>query len=372
MKIKIIIILLIIPSYVVGKLIPKHYIIATINDDIITTNDLEKQKQIIKYNSKSLKLSPKMLTATAIRELIRLTLRQQYLKNQKISIPQYEIDKMIKQNDIKIPKNKNFTELYLQQIKTEISWNMLINSKISTIVRDDEIKNYINIMLSPESLYKYDTSIIYIDSKSKDKIKKIKQMFEKGASFSKVAKMYSSHPSAKKGGYIGSSVSLPYQINKELEKMKPGTMSKVLSNVDGYYIVFLHKKINEKKEISNFKISAAIINNNANEKDINQICEQKSNSQFVIQFLNNKKIKDIDIKIRNDLIISDIKKILSNKDYTYIVCKKDKIKINKQEVDIKQYLISNILASRARQKNLLITQELYNDVIIEINDKAIS
>lgn len=114
-------------------------IIARVNNEIITNEDINKEKRILSYfinNSYN-----NAIDKIALNNLIETLIKRQEIKKKNIDIPKSESLKYLKLvleknnkslEDFNLKLNKKIYEDYLlENIKTELSWHKLINDMFS-------------------------------------------------------------------------------------------------------------------------------------------------------------------------------------------------------------------------------------------------
>ena len=263
------------------------FIIAKVNEKIITNLDIEKEASYLKIlnpqlekieKDKILKISKNSL----INEIIKKDETKKFFDyNQKLNIA----DKILKdfQNSLGfkdkreflslLSKNKTYSEEEIKEkLKIEFFWNRIILEKFNDLVKIDKqqlLKKIENI-----NIYKneYQLSEIFF-SKDKDltldeKIKKIKKSIKK-IGFNNTASLFSNSESANVGGNIGwiPEESLSQKIIDELKNTKIGDYTDPIQFGSNFLILKIENK--KQKKIQNDK-----------EKMLVQMIEFETNKQL--------------------------------------------------------------------------------------------
>ena len=251
-------------------------IVLTIDDEIITNYDLEKESNYLKIlnpnlnqleNSQILQLAKNSLTNEIIKK--KEIIKYIDLNNENSLIDQY-IEDLYKKLNIKndesfqifLKKNNSFSiEEVRQKIKLEIFWNELIYSKHINQVKIDKetIIKKIN-SLNDNKIKEYLLSEIVFNVKkefsTEDMINLI-QLSIKEIGFDNTANIYSISNSAKLGGKLGWVVesSLSKKIIEKLKLIGEGKNTDIIKIGNSYLILKLEKikvteiKIDKNKEI---------------------------------------------------------------------------------------------------------------------------
>ena len=251
-------------------------IVLTIDDEIITNYDLEKESNYLKIlnpnlnqleNSQILQLAKNSLTNEIIKK--KEIIKYIDLNNENSLIDQY-IEDLYKKLDIKndesfqifLKKNNSFSiEEVRQKIKLEIFWNELIYSKHINQVKIDKetIIKKVN-SLNDNKIKEYLLSEIVFNVKkefsTEDMINLI-QLSIKEIGFDNTANIYSISNSAKLGGKLGWVVesSLSKKIIEKLKLIDEGKNTDIIKIGNSYLILKLEKikiteiKIDKNKEI---------------------------------------------------------------------------------------------------------------------------
>ncbi|MBT3311166.1 MAG: hypothetical protein HN379_04145 [Desulfobacteraceae bacterium] len=249
-------------------------IVAVVNDEIITLNDLNKNLapyvKKIKDGGRSLEEERKLLfkvRGDILDQLISKTLTNQEVKRFGIEITDEEVDKAIEgikernhvtdeQLRAALKKDGMTLEDYRESMKEQMLRSRLINFQVEskTIVTEEEIKAYYEehreeFVQSGGKKYKLRNILIkvspYANTEEKSKVKKkaeeVLTMLKSGESFQQVAMDYSESPLAATGGdlgQIGIDV-LSTQIQDEIGKLKEGEFTPIIDTDHGYQIFYV-------------------------------------------------------------------------------------------------------------------------------------
>ena len=238
-----------------------------INDQILTTYDLEKESNyLLALNPKLKNINENDLLKLAKRSMIKETIRKsEILKYKELDLKSSQINNVLNN----IIQNLNFSDLsqfenYLdnfnisiddirEKIEIENEWKNLIYARYSKSVKidKDEFINKIEKISKKEFSLEYNLSEIVFSKKQNvsiaDQSKKILESIEING-FENTANLYSIADSSKTGGKIGwvKKNNLSLEINSELESLKINSFSNPIKIGNNYLIL----KINEMKEVA--------------------------------------------------------------------------------------------------------------------------
>lgn len=155
-------------------------IIATVNDKIITNEDLNKEKVILKYLFGQ-NYNESYINNLALNNLIELNIKKIEILNNKMLISEIESNKYLKivlnknnksLEDFRLKtKYKFYEDLLKEKIQIEISWNKLILNKFSNYI-DINLDEIIAISSNQKSDLNFDNLIL------KEKNKKLQSLSE--------------------------------------------------------------------------------------------------------------------------------------------------------------------------------------------------
>lgn len=251
-------------------------ILYKINDDVITSYDVENESNYLKTLNKNLeKLSNEELKKTAIQSLIREKIKKDEIDR----VFEINYDQAIKSNEIKnIIKNlytkfnfetdedffnylekNNVTETNLKRkFVVEQMWNQLIVNKYNNSIKinETEINQKVDAIINEnKSVTNFNLSEIVFLEKSKtdneEKYLEIKKSI-RDIGFDETAILYSISESAKLGGLIGwvNENQISKKIVNQINKINIGEYSEIINTAGGNIILKLNDKKEEKIEIN--------------------------------------------------------------------------------------------------------------------------
>ena len=238
-----------------------------VNDQIITTYDLEKEiNYLLALNPRLKEISENDLSRLAKRSMIKEIIRKsEILKYKQLDLKNTQINNVLEN----IIQNLNFSDLsqfenYLvnfdisiddikEKIEIENEWKNLIYAKYFKNIKVDKKKliNKIEKTSKEEFSLEYNLSEIVFSNKqnvsTKEFSKKIVESIKING-FENTANLYSIADSSKAGGKIGwvKKNNLSLEINRELEDLKINSHSNPIK-IDNNYLIL---KINDMKEVA--------------------------------------------------------------------------------------------------------------------------
>ena len=242
-------------------------IIMKINDQIITTYDLEKESNyLLALNPKLKGISKNDLLEIAKKSIIKEMVRKsEILKYKELNLQNAQINNVLNNVIRKLNfSNQSQFENYLsdfeisiqvlkKKIEIENEWKNLVYAKYSKSVKidKDELIDKIEKMSKDEFYLEYNLSEIVFDKKQNISLEKLsKEILESIEinGFENTANLYSISDSSKVGGKIGwiKKNNLSIEINRKLDNLKINTYSQPIMIGSNYLIL----KINDIKEVS--------------------------------------------------------------------------------------------------------------------------
>ncbi len=242
-------------------------VIATVNDDIISSYDLQQQMLFLIATSgiKVTKENLPQVQQEALRNLIDQRLQAQEVRKIKdLKISDAEVDEeisgMAKENNL--TKDQLLGALKAQGVspatireaqRTRIGFEELVGGKFGDHARvgADEVKQALARFTASMSKPQYLVGEIYLDYTTvggeQEAINGANQLVDqlvKGAPFQAVARQFSNAPSAATGGDAGwlATGDIQPELLAALENMKPGQLSRPIPTKDGVWIVYLREK----------------------------------------------------------------------------------------------------------------------------------
>jgi len=251
-------------------------IIAQVNDDIITLSDLNRELEQVRqqlasqYSGEKLEQEVKKLEKNALDSLI-----QEKLLLQKATELGFNanVDVQVSATLERIRKENRFSDMqefervlaqqtgmnlaaYREQIRRQIITRSLVDSfvgsRITLLTAEIEryYKDHLQEFAKPEeiTLSEIVISVEGNDPAAKARADEIHGRLLQGEEFAAMASQYSKGATANKGGGIGTYVTgkLNPEIVKAVAQLKPGDVSAVTKNQEGYVIY----RLDERKEAS--------------------------------------------------------------------------------------------------------------------------
>ena len=238
-----------------------------INDQIVTTYDLEKERNyLLALNPKLREINENDLSKLAKRSLTKEMIRKsEILKYKELGLKNAQIDDVLSE----IIQKLNFSDLnqfenYLinfnisiddikEKIEIENEWKSMIYAKYSKSIKidKDDLINKIEKISKEESFLEYNLSEIVFSKKQNISLKEYsKKILEsiKINGFENTANIYSISNSAKNGGLIGwiNELQVSKIINENVNKLSIEDISEPIKIGNAYIII----KLNDKKEIT--------------------------------------------------------------------------------------------------------------------------
>ena len=249
-------------------------IVAVVNDDVITLIELKGSLKPYMEKIRSLGYPPEKeqellfkVRKDMLDRLINQKIEDQEIKRSKVEISEEQIDQTIEriketnyltdeQIRAALTKDGLTMEEYRKQIKSEILRTRLVNLKVKSkiVITKEDVKAYYEKHIEEyggKQKYHLRNIImnvpLFSDTNKKLEIKaRMDEILEKlkvGESFEVLAAKYSESPAASDGGNLGEFEfdSLSPQLQKAIEKIKPGECTPMLDTDQGYQIFFLEE-----------------------------------------------------------------------------------------------------------------------------------
>ena len=235
------------------------HIIMKINNQIVTSYDIEKESNyLLALNPKLKEINKNDLLKLAKKSMIKEMIRKsEILKYKEIDFDNHRNENILRNimlnldfsNQLQFESYLNNFDISIDDLKKKIGieneWKNLVYSKYSTSVKVDKenLMNQIERSSKKEFSIEYNLSeIVFL----KDQSKKILESIEING-FENTANLYSMSDSSKVGGKIGwvKKNNLSLEINRELENLKINSYSSPIK-IDNNYLIL---KINDIKEI---------------------------------------------------------------------------------------------------------------------------
>lgn len=254
-----------------GKIIPIDRIIAVVNDDVITQNDLGERMTIVKNNlqKQGTQLPPQeTLTKQLLERMINDMVQLQLAKETGIKIDDAQLDKTIQriaeENNVKLTEFRQLLEKdgvkwarFREDIRQELMTTRLREREVdaSIVVTESEIDNQLAqearetnsdqefrlahiLVVVPEQ-----ANAAQIETRRKRALAALGEL-RKGSDFAQISASFSDAPDALQGGNLGwrSSGRMPAIFVEAINALKPGEVSDILRSPNGFHIIKLLEK----------------------------------------------------------------------------------------------------------------------------------
>lgn len=237
---------------------PQSYkIVATVNDEIITSSDMQNQLKLfllttkIPFNEQTQNMILERVLNSAIDEKIKLKAAE---KND-VKVSDAEINQSIAvfEKNNKIPAGQTKTimskagisyDTFRNQVKTDLAWGRLIRRKqMLSPVPQSEINRAMEDAKKDLTTPKYFISEIFIKKEHAKNIHQLVANLRQDPRFELYAMQFSESPTAVNGGKLGwvNHGKLNVPIEKALNSLKQGQISDPIAYADGYFIFKLDK-----------------------------------------------------------------------------------------------------------------------------------
>ena len=251
-------------TFITATLAETFNIVALVNGDILSSEDISDQVNIfmlnspIPYNAET----KDMITRRVMAQTIEQKLKTQAAEKENIVVSDSEIETQMKQwakkNNINLSTlaSKNISRQALSDnLKAELAWIKLIRRKYyqTANITQKEIDETIADVTKDMSIKKYQVLEIFIKKENAEDIETLVEKLRNDSRFELYAARFSDAPSAANGGNLGwiNSGKMLSALEMRLSSMKPGEVSDAILIGDGYYIVKL-LQVFDPKENPNF------------------------------------------------------------------------------------------------------------------------
>lgn len=238
-------------------------IAAIVNDEVISGYDLQQRMSLV-LSSSGIQPSPealKRLEPQVLRGLVDERLQLQEAQRQEIEVETREIAEAIAdigaRNNLSPEQIENFLgqagidfATLQRQVYAELAWNKLIGQRFGSriVISDEQVDSAYNRFLENSSKPQYRVSEIFLAVDSPDQDEEVRRTGQRlveqiiaGAPFDTVAQQFSQASTAATGGDVGwvQEGQLAEELDSQLLKMRPGSVSAPIRTIGGYYILAL-------------------------------------------------------------------------------------------------------------------------------------
>ncbi|HMK67108.1 MAG TPA: peptidylprolyl isomerase [Stellaceae bacterium] len=238
-------------------------IAAVVNDDVISTADLEARVRLVLLSSQ-LPDNPQVrqrVVPQVLRSLVDEKLEMQEAKRYNVAISEKDVAQAIERLEQQNRLAKGGLDKILQaqgiprstlvaQVTSSLAWNRLVEGRLAQNVTVSEEEINETIARIKEQIGRPQSRIgeIFLSVDKPDQEAEVKALADRlveqikaGASFNAVAQQFSQSPTAAVGGDLGwvSAGELPGEVGKVIETMQPGQLSPPIRGTGGFYLIYL-------------------------------------------------------------------------------------------------------------------------------------
>jgi peptidyl-prolyl cis-trans isomerase SurA len=241
-------------------------IVAVVNDDVISAQDLNDRLQLVTLTSgiPDSEQARARLAPQVLRSLIEETLQLQEAERLDITVDDAEVQRALaniaERNQMTVEAMQRFfaqnginLATLLEQVRAQIAWVKVVNRQIvpRVTVTVDQLDMAVEEARRNEGEPEYLLSeiVLPVDSPAQAQVVaedagRLVQTLREGASFDSLARQVSAAASAESGGDVGwiRSSSIPPELRNTLEGMRDGEISDPIPSPVGYYIFLLRDR----------------------------------------------------------------------------------------------------------------------------------
>lgn len=247
------------------------FIVANVNNHIITNSDLQDRYNFVIFTSKikvnSAQEKSALLSQIADKMVDEELIRQE-AKNLNITVEDNEVDEIIesvaaKQKTSVSALKARYSQAgfpfssFKKQIEADLLWSKIVTDSLRAKIKitDSKIKEYLEQQKLSLDVTKFLLAEIYIQNSKDAKVlsEKLAGEINAGADFQTIVKQFSHSPTSENNGEIGwvSKSEISPKIYEEVSKLKKSQITKPIYVNDGYYIF----KLIDKKSVSHIEES---------------------------------------------------------------------------------------------------------------------
>lgn len=282
----------------------ESHIVLKINNEIVTNFDIDEEyRYLIALNNDLKNLDEASLKEISRNSIIREKIKKnEIMKYYKLDYTQEYLNNILKNFYLKlniqdVEQFENYLANYnlklndvKKKLEIEVLWNDLIQGKFKNQINID--KKILKEKIKKEGLnknlnIKYDLSEILFQVSDKASLTKIENEIKESiisSGFKNTANIYSISDTAKFGGHIGwmDENQLSIEFRESLKKLDIGAITQAINVPNGFLILKIDDKIEEKINLNEEKILRSLINYE----------KQKQYNQFSLIYYNKIKLNN--------------------------------------------------------------------------------
>lgn len=240
-------------------------IVALVNGEIISSEDMESRINAFSMGSKIPfnEQTKNMITQRVLNNAVDEKLKLQASKKDGITVSEQEVNEQMqqfeKENNVakgglsKLLKDAGVNKsTMMEQIKSDLAWVRYVRKKFYSegTPTQKEINEKLQETTKDLQKRKYLVSEIYISKKNAQDIHLLVDNLRKDSRFELYAMQFSESPTASNGGNLGwiSAESLAAPLANKVKQMKEGSVSDAIAHGEGYYILKLQQTYNPQND----------------------------------------------------------------------------------------------------------------------------
>jgi peptidyl-prolyl cis-trans isomerase SurA len=252
--------------------LPVDHIVAVVNDDVITRNELSERVATVETQLKKQNIlppPPDALEKQVLERMIVDMLQTQFARETGVHVDDTQLDKALQ----RIAQDNKFDTLadfrakleqdgvnykkFREEVRNELTFSRLREREVDSklVISDGEVDNYLAMQAKlagkGDEFHLAHIMVLVPEQATADKIEASRKRAEEalaklkaGTDFAQVAAQYSDAQDAMQGGNLGfrTAERIPGMFLEALDKMKPGDLSGVMRGPNGFHILKLIEK----------------------------------------------------------------------------------------------------------------------------------